>query len=359
MTTYAVQQRQPGQKLAGHFTILVDGYDAMYTCDPSQFLPKAMRQALEAGATPGEQATAAAALICDEYARRSLQRIVCDLQAGNRNPGGGILTRNTSGMGDFIARAVAGLTAGEKAALSAGDEDKAVHWFLNRGKLAGATEHRRCELLKHRDVLTDVELEQRKNQARLARLEERARAVESAIPCAKDDAQRTRLEARLAELLTEIVAAKRLVVAATHGFQYAYGQYLQGGVNLASDDIRIWPLMTNTTVDTERDAKDQFSDFTTVDEFDGANYASGGLALDNQAVNIDDANDRAEFDADDETVSSLGAGTRSIQGVCVGKFSVNTAGSLPLHWLEFSSNKTPDGSNFTFAFNAEGIIQAA
>jgi hypothetical protein len=148
------------------------------------------------------------------------------------------------------------------------------------------------------------------------------------------------------------------VLAASHGFQYAYTQYLTKAINLASDDIRIWPLMTNTTLDTVRDAVDTFSDVT-ADEFDGSGYSSGGLALDSQAVAVDDANDRAEFDSADEVVTALGAGTRSIQGVALGLFVTNTAASLPLHWIEFASNKTPDGADFTFVFNAEGILQAA
>jgi hypothetical protein len=40
-------------------------------------------------------------------------------------------------------------------------------------------------------------------------------------------------------------------------------------------------------------------------------------------------------------------------------FVTNLNSSLPLHWIEYASNKTPDGSTFTVVFNAEGILQAA
>src|SRR5690606_35183328 len=111
--------------------------------------------------------------------------------------------------------------------------------------------------------------------------------------------------------------------------------FAQGTVDLVNDDIRYWPLTTNTTADTERDGIETFSDLATTDEFDGSNYSAGGLALDSQAVNVDDANDRAEFTAADEVVANLGAGTRSIAGGVLGKFNTNTDGSLVLHWLEF------------------------
>jgi hypothetical protein len=165
-------------------------------------------------------------------------------------------------------------------------------------------------------------------------------------------------ERNVAALKNRLAGLQPKVVAVIHGFQYAYTQYWTAAINLSTDDIRIWPYMTNTTIDTVRDGVDTFSDVT-LDEFDGANYSSGGLALDGQAVAVDDANDRAEFDCTDEVVTALGAGTRAMQGVAVGKFSTNTAGSLPLHAIDFSSNKNPDGSDFTFAINTEGLLQMA
>lgn len=135
----------------------------------------------------------------------------------------------------------------------------------------------------------------------------------------------------------------------------ALAAYLAGGA-----DIRIALLMTNTTADTENDGKTTISGgtgFTTLDDFDGANYVR--KALTTEAVNKDDGNDRAEFDADDVTWTALGAGTRSIQGILVYKHVTNDADSVPIAWLEFSSVKTPDGSDFTVQWDAEGILQLA
>ena len=126
-------------------------------------------------------------------------------------------------------------------------------------------------------------------------------------------------------------------------------------LDTGGNTIRIALLMTNTTADTENDGITTVDGFTTLDEFDGANYARATLA--NQAINKDDTNDRAEFDADDVTFSSLGAGTRSVQGILVFKFITDDTDSVPIAFIDFTSDKTPDGSDFTVTWNSEGILQ--
>ena len=116
---------------------------------------------------------------------------------------------------------------------------------------------------------------------------------------------------------------------------------------LAGADLRLALLMTNTTADTENDGIVNVDDITTLDEFDGANYTRKALA--SEAVATDDANDRAGLDAADVTWTALGAGTRSIAGVLVYDHNTSDADSPVGWWLEFSSAKTPDGSDFTLS----------
>lgn len=146
---------------------------------------------------------------------------------------------------------------------------------------------------------------------------------------------------------------------ATHVFNYAKGEILKGNIDLDGHDIRFMFLMTNTTADTENDAIQFIDDLTTLDEFDGSGYSAGGFALDSEAVAVDDANDRAEFDAADEACGALGAGARSIAGVLIYKFVTNNTDSIPICWNEFASPVTADGSSITVQWNAEGILQAA
>lgn len=132
----------------------------------------------------------------------------------------------------------------------------------------------------------------------------------------------------------------------------AKGRMMSGDMDLNADTMKLLIGMTNTTADTDVDS-DNVSNFT-LDEMDGANYARQTLA--NIAVNVDDVNDRAEFDADDVTIAGLGNGTRSMQGFLIFEFITNDAGSFPLCWGDFASPINPGGSDFTIQWNAEGIV---
>jgi hypothetical protein len=107
---------------------------------------------------------------------------------------------------------------------------------------------------------------------------------------------------------------------------------------------RVALLMTNTTADTANDAVEHLTDLT-LDEFDGSGYVRKTLA--SGAVSKDDASDRSELDFADVTWTALGAGTRSIQAVLLYDHVGADSANFPIAWLEFSSNKTPDGSDFT------------
>lgn len=136
---------------------------------------------------------------------------------------------------------------------------------------------------------------------------------------------------------------------------------LQAGINLGSGghDIRVALLMSNTTADTQNDAIDTVNDFTTLDEFDGANYVRKALA--NETVAKDDTNDRGNFSADNPTWTALGAGTRSVAGALVIRHITNDTDSVPLLWFEFVA--TPDGNDFVLKWNsgasAGEILRAA
>lgn len=132
---------------------------------------------------------------------------------------------------------------------------------------------------------------------------------------------------------------------------------LNGGLDLNTDDIRVALVMTNTTCDTEQDGMATIDDFTTLDEADGTNYVRKQLA--SEAVNLDDANDRAEFDAADVTWTALGSGTRELAGAVIYKHVTDDTDSIPIAWIEFSSSQDPAGVDFVITWNAEGIIQAA
>lgn len=347
MPTYEIIRRTTKQHRGGNYTLHIDGIESEYTNDPAQHFQKFLAAGLAEGLALPE-ATEKANTLADQRSRDVLQRIVDRLRKGVLFAGGAPL-----GPDGIDAKA---LPRTQKTRASEGD---AVAAFLNRGRLRDLTEDERAARAIERDTVRDHSAEWQKNRKDLiAHRNAQLEKLQSEVATCNRD-KLAKLQKRIKRLEAEIAGLHVGVVAASHGFQYAYGQILTKQVDFVNDDLRIVPCMTNTSVDTERDAKDMVSDFTTLDEFDGSGYSSGGLALDSQAVNIDDANDRAEFDAADEVVATLAAGTRAIDGILLISFITNLNGSLPLFWLEFAADQTPGGGAFTFQFNAEGIVQVS
>lgn len=143
-------------------------------------------------------------------------------------------------------------------------------------------------------------------------------------------------------------------------YNSAKTRFLNGGIDLDADDIRVLLLMSNTTCDTENDGISTVGDFTTLDNFDGTGYtAASGIALASEAVVTDDANDRAEFDAADVTGLSLGDGTRQIQGLLLIKFVTDVNSSYPIVYIN-SGGFPVNGSNLSgITWNSQGILQLA
>jgi hypothetical protein len=127
-------------------------------------------------------------------------------------------------------------------------------------------------------------------------------------------------------------------------------------LHTGGDDIRVLLVMTDTTADTEQD--DKFvADITTLDEFDGSGYSRQALA--NEVVAADAANDRGEFDADNTTFATLGAGTRQIAAAVIYKHVTNDADSLLIAYVDSGGFPiTANGGDIVISWNAEGILQA-
>lgn len=137
-------------------------------------------------------------------------------------------------------------------------------------------------------------------------------------------------------------------------YRRAKRDILKGDIDFDVDDIRAILVMTNTTVDTEETVT-TISGFTTLDEMDGSGYAR--VALTGEAVSEDAINNRAEFDATDTVFSSLGVGTRDIEGALLYLHVTNDSDSIPLVFLDFAPDVSANGGDITITYNSEGIIQ--
>lgn len=140
-------------------------------------------------------------------------------------------------------------------------------------------------------------------------------------------------------------------------YHNAIAKMMSGDLDLNTHDIRVALLMTNTTADTENDA-DFIADFTTLDECDATGYAR--VALASEAVNLDDTNNRAEFDATDASFTGLsGNATRAIQGALIFRHVTNNADSVPICFVDFTSDIPATATQIDIPWNAEGILQGA
>jgi len=135
----------------------------------------------------------------------------------------------------------------------------------------------------------------------------------------------------------------------------AIAKLMSGDLDLDTHDIRMLAVMTSTTANTEKNSE-FISSITTLDEFDGLNYARKTLS--GEAVNIDLVNFRAEFDATNVTWTSLGNGTRQLAGYVILRHVTNDADSIPIAFID-TANINPGGVDVTLIFDDEGIIQGA
>lgn len=130
----------------------------------------------------------------------------------------------------------------------------------------------------------------------------------------------------------------------------------QGNVNYASEDMRLILVMGSTTFDTEDDIT-TLGGVTTPDYFDGANHdTTNGHALDSEAWAKDASNDRSEFDAADEVLSALGAGSGNVVATILYEFDTDRDSSHPVAYLDHT-DFNGNGGDVTYQFNSEGILQ--
>lgn len=128
-----------------------------------------------------------------------------------------------------------------------------------------------------------------------------------------------------------------------------------GEIDLDADDIRVALMMTNFNP-TENDGIVNVANLIGLDRADASGYAD--VALTGEAVNKDDANDRAEFDANDVSFAGLGGNaTRDYDGLLVYKFVTNDADSIVIAYIEFAAPVSGTVTQLDVTFNAEGILQ--
>lgn len=153
-------------------------------------------------------------------------------------------------------------------------------------------------------------------------------------------------------ILSCLALAWKLIFMADFWYNNAKAQVMTD-LNLATDDMRMLLVMSNTTADTDVDLVNP-ADFGTLDEMDGAGYARKTLA--GESVTFDAANNRGEATFTAPVWATLGNGTRAVVGSVLIKFVTNDADSINVAFFDLGSI-TPGGSDLTLTPNAEGALQ--
>jgi hypothetical protein len=138
-------------------------------------------------------------------------------------------------------------------------------------------------------------------------------------------------------------------------YNIAKFQLLNGDIDFnLPDDIRI--LLLEAATDENADDVDVAAVLARAGTTELVTYTRGALA--SEATSQDDANDRAEFDAADIVFSAVVA-QNAVVAYVVFKFITNDASSIPIMFVDSATGLplTPNGSDITITWNAQGILQ--
>jgi hypothetical protein len=130
---------------------------------------------------------------------------------------------------------------------------------------------------------------------------------------------------------------------------------MNGTVDLLADTIKV--MLVNASASFNADHN--FVSEVNANELSGTGYVggfngAGRQTLGSKAINEDDTNDRAEFDAADVTWTGINAGTASA-AILIKEGTADTD-SLLVAYLDFTDVVT-NGGNLTLQWDAEGILQ--
>lgn len=124
-----------------------------------------------------------------------------------------------------------------------------------------------------------------------------------------------------------------------------------GSIDLDSDTIKVMLVTSSYTPDI--DAHDKRDDVTN-EVANGNGYTTGGAALSNKAVTVDNTNDLAAFTADNvvwssSTITAAGAVLYKSRG------GASSADEL-ICYIDFGGNISSTAAAFTLAFDSDGIL---
>jgi hypothetical protein len=140
-------------------------------------------------------------------------------------------------------------------------------------------------------------------------------------------------------------------MATASAYGRAMKKFLDGGINLTSDTIKI-TLHTSTYVP-NFDTHEFYTDLTNELATAGG-YTSGGATLTTKVTAYDAVNDRATFDCDDVTWT---AATFTCRYAVIRKDTGTGSTSPLIGWLDFTTNQSPSAVDFVIQIDPTGLIR--
>lgn len=118
-------------------------------------------------------------------------------------------------------------------------------------------------------------------------------------------------------------------------------------------DLRVLLL----TTDAEDRDHDNLAAIITAGAVEATHTGYARQALADDAVALDDVNDRAEYDVTDPVFTSVASGVDIVAAIVYLHVDGTNANDVPISHYDTGFPVTPNGSDITLQVNAEGLIQ--
>jgi len=126
-------------------------------------------------------------------------------------------------------------------------------------------------------------------------------------------------------------------------------QIMNGGIDLDTDTINV--MLVTSSYTPNQDTHEDRADVT--NEITGSGYTAGGAAIGSKTVTQDNTDNEGVFDGADVTWSTA---TITARGAVIYKSTGVAANDTLIAYLDFTTDQTATGADFTIAWNAEGIV---
>lgn len=127
---------------------------------------------------------------------------------------------------------------------------------------------------------------------------------------------------------------------------------MNGGIDLDTNTMKV--ALVTSAYTPNQDTHEDMADVT--NEITGTGYSAGGATIGSSTVTADNTDNEGVWDGADVTWTTA---TITARGAVIYKSTGVAANDLLVCYLDFSTDQSSSGADFTIAWNAEGILNLA